>query len=63
MSPMPEKDKTLESTATTTPAENLQRDERIQSRAYERYLERGQEAGHDLDDWLQAEREVDEGSI
>ena len=34
------------------------RDERIQQRAYELYVNRGQEAGHDLDDWLQAEREV-----
>ena len=64
MSPMPEKDKMPESTATTemqaeeNPAKNLDRDERIRSRAYERYLERGQEAGHDLDDWLQAEREL-----
>jgi hypothetical protein len=66
MSPMLEKDKTPESAATTTevevqegPAKNLERDERIRSRAYERYLERGQEACHDLDDWLQAEREID----
>ena len=70
MSPTPEKDKTPESTATTTemethasPAKNLERVEKIRSRAYERYIERGQEAGHDLDDWLQAEREIDEGSI
>lgn len=27
-------------------------------RAYELYLERGCEHGHDLDDWLQAEREL-----
>ena len=26
--------------------------------AYERYLARGQEDGHDLDDWLEAERQV-----
>ena len=68
MSPMPEKDKTPEFAVTTTEmeaqesfAKNLERDERIRSRAYERYLERGQEAGHDLDDWLQAEREIDGG--
>ena len=36
------------------------RDERIQHRAYELYVNRGQEPGHDLDDWLQAEREVGE---
>jgi hypothetical protein len=30
----------------------------IERRAYERYCERGCEDGHDLDDWLQAEREL-----
>ncbi|HYR90090.1 MAG TPA: DUF2934 domain-containing protein [Terriglobia bacterium] len=28
----------------------------IQLRAYERYLARGCEDGHDLEDWLEAER-------
>jgi hypothetical protein len=32
--------------------------ERIRIRAYEVYLERGGEDGQDLDDWLQAEREL-----
>jgi hypothetical protein len=66
MSSMLEKDKTPGSAATTTgmevqegPAKHLERDEKIRSRAYERYLKRGQEAGHDLDDWLRAEREID----
>ncbi len=30
----------------------------IERRAYELYLERGGGDGHDLDDWIQAEREV-----
>jgi len=30
----------------------------IERRAYEIYLERGSEPGQDLDDWLQAEREI-----
>jgi hypothetical protein len=30
----------------------------IARRAYEIFLARGAEHGHDLDDWLQAEREV-----
>jgi hypothetical protein len=30
----------------------------IARRAYELYEERGGEHGHDLDDWLQAEREL-----
>jgi hypothetical protein len=34
------------------------REERIRRRAYEMYLERGGEPGHDLKDWLQAEREL-----
>ncbi|MGH9201826.1 MAG: DUF2934 domain-containing protein [Vicinamibacterales bacterium] len=33
-------------------------DDEIASRAYTRYLARGGEHGHDLDDWLEAEREV-----
>ena len=32
--------------------------EDIARRAYERYCERGCEDGHDLEDWLAAEREV-----
>jgi hypothetical protein len=30
----------------------------VQHRAYELFLNRGQEPGHELEDWLQAEREV-----
>jgi len=32
--------------------------EKIEARAHELYLARGAEAGHELDDWLQAEREI-----
>ena len=32
--------------------------EMIAARAYELFLARGGEHGHDLDDWLQAEREL-----
>ena len=32
--------------------------ERIAARAFELYLERGGEHGHDLEDWLRAEQEV-----
>jgi hypothetical protein len=32
--------------------------EEIASRAYEIYLARGQEDGHDVDDWVQAEQEL-----
>ena len=36
---------------------NSAREEEIRRRAYEIYLERGEQAGRDLDDWLQAELE------
>jgi hypothetical protein len=32
--------------------------ERITLRAYELYEQRGRQAGHELEDWLQAEREI-----
>ena len=34
--------------------------EEIERRAYELYLERGEVPGFDQDDWLQAERELEE---
>ena len=39
--------------------ENSLRDEEIRRRAYEIYLERGGQAAGELDDWLQAERELE----
>jgi hypothetical protein len=36
-------------------------DEEIRRRAYEIYLERGEQPGRELDDWLQAERELKRG--
>jgi hypothetical protein len=36
----------------------LPRLDEIAARAHEIYLERGAEPGHELDDWLQAEREI-----
>lgn len=46
----------------TAPAASVLSDEelhrRIAQTAYERYLNRGQIHGHDLDDWLDAERLV-----
>jgi hypothetical protein len=37
---------------------NPAREEEIKRRAYEIYLERGEEPGRDVEDWLQAEREL-----
>jgi hypothetical protein len=44
-------------------AENAARDEEIRRRAYEIYLQRGKQPGHELDDWLQAEREIEGGTL
>ena len=33
----------------------------IAHRAYELYEKRGREPGHDLDDWLMAEHDIEEG--
>jgi hypothetical protein len=65
---MPSRPKRPESTepqAASTPADapeasvgSLASDEHIRRRAYEIYLERGEQPDHDLDDWLQAEREL-----
>jgi len=40
------------------PIEMLSREEPIRRRAYELYLRRGNQAGWEIDDWLQAEEEV-----
>jgi hypothetical protein len=38
-------------------------DEEIRHRAYQLYVERGEEHGRDLDDWLQAKREVEDVAL
>ena len=40
------------------PIEMLPREERIQRRAYELYVLRGNQPGSEIDDWLQAEEEI-----
>jgi hypothetical protein len=37
---------------------NQPSNEQIEARAYELYLERGRQDGHDMEDWLTAEREL-----
>jgi Protein of unknown function (DUF2934) len=39
-------------------SEDLPLEERIRSRAYELYVERGDAGGSELGDWLQAEDEI-----
>jgi hypothetical protein len=41
-----------------TAAGDPPRFEDIRTRAYEIYMERGGQSGHELDDWIQAEREL-----
>ena len=38
--------------------EMLSMEERIERRAYELYVQRGNQSGSELEDWLQAEAEV-----
>ena len=70
MSSKPKRDGSTESQTTSTPAEtgeisrgNSAREEEIRRRAYEIYLERGEQPGGELDDWLQAERELERGAL
>jgi hypothetical protein len=44
--------------AKETPIEALPLEELIRRRAYELYVERGNQSGSELDDWVQAEEEV-----
>ena len=39
-------------------AESVPTEERIRQRAHELYLQRSDGAGSELDDWLEAEREI-----
>ena len=39
-------------------SDELPLEERIRMRAHELYIERGNESGSELDDWLQAEEEL-----
>jgi len=44
--------------AKETTIEALPLEERIRRRAYELYVQRGNQSGSELDDWLQAEEEI-----
>lgn len=65
MSLKPKRNGSTELQATSTQVEagvsvkNSVRDEETRHRAYEIYLERGQQPGRELDDWLQAQRELE----
>ena len=63
---MSSKPKTSGNTEASQPSSEVGKDERenlasereIERRAYEIYLERGEQPGRDVDDWLQAEHEL-----
>jgi len=44
--------------AKVPPIETLSLEERIRRRAYELYIQQGNQSGSELDDWLQAEDEI-----
>ena len=63
MSPKVMRDENIEDETTSAEIRNPARQEEIRRRAYEIYLERGEQPGCDLDDWLQAERELQRGEL
>ena len=44
--------------AAKTAVEDLPLEEQIRRRAYEIFVQRGNQSGSELDDWLQAENEI-----
>ena len=50
-------------TTPPTSKEKLPSEELIRRRAYELYEQRGRPGGHELDDWLEGEREVLEDDV
>jgi len=45
------------------PADSERFEERIRQRAYDLHLERSQDDGHELEDWLMAEEEITEENV
>jgi hypothetical protein len=58
MSPKVKRDENIEARTTSAEIGNPAPQEEIRRRAHEIYLERGEQPGCALDDWLQAEREL-----
>jgi len=65
LSDKPKRNASTKADATSAQAEtaevsigNSATDEEVRLRAYEIYLERGEQQGLELNDWLQAEREI-----
>jgi hypothetical protein len=47
----------------TVTSEPQELEDRIRARAYQLYEARGRDNGHDLEDWLRAEKEVTERKV
>jgi Protein of unknown function (DUF2934) len=60
MSSKPKRNGSTGAEAVSTQAATI---EEIRRRAYQLYLERGEQHGRDLDDWLQAKRELEGGAL
>jgi hypothetical protein len=61
MSPKATRTANIEAEAISAEIGNPLPEEKIRCRAYEIYQGRGEQPGWDLDDWLQAERELQRG--
>jgi hypothetical protein len=58
MSPKATRNENIDDGATSADNGNLEPEAEVRRRAYEIYLERGEQPGFEVDDWLQAEREL-----
>jgi hypothetical protein len=63
MSPKATRNDDIEAEVTSAEFGNPVTEGEIRQRAYEIYLERGEQPGRDLDDWLDAERELRRAGI
>ena len=59
----PKATRNIEAEVTSSEIGNPVPEEEIRYRAYEIYLERGEQPCCDLDDWLRAERELQHGDL
>ena len=53
------KNSNIKAEVTTSDDLSQEQVEKIRQRAFELYEARGREEGHDIDDWLQAEAEIE----
>jgi hypothetical protein len=63
MSPKATRTANIEAKAISAEIGNPVPEEEIRRRAFEIYLERGEQPGCDLNDWLQAERELQRSDL